>query len=190
MGLDEPCRKKCFRFEEMWLSKPSCGETIGDTWNNTWEPNPSLAILKKVARCEQELTQWSKHNFGHVRRELAEKKKMLVVAENEAITSGDNSVIRGLKDEINILLDREARMWCQRSRVLWLSKGDSNTSFFHSKATQRFKKNLIRGIKNARDESLTEHEEMGLELTKYYEELFTSSNRALLLRLLRKSHAQ
>ena len=121
-----------------------------------------------------------------MRRELVEKKKLLVVAENEVIISGDNSVIRGLKDEINILLDREARMWCQRSRVLWLSKGDSNTSFFHSKATKRFRKNLIRGIKNARGEWLTEHEEMGLELTKYYDELFTSSNPSLTVETLEK----
>ena len=92
------------------------------------------------------------------------------MAENEAIISGNNSVIKGLKAEINILLDREARMWCQRSRVLWLSKGDSNTTFFHSKATKRCKKNLIRGIKNDRGEWVTEHEKMGLEWTKYYEE--------------------
>ena len=121
-----------------------------------------------MAQCEQELTWWSKHNFGHVRRELAEKKKMLVVVENEAIISGNNSVIKGFKVEINVLLDREARMWCDRSRVLWLSKGDSNTSFFHNKSTKRYRKNLIRGIKNDRGEWVTEHEKMGLEWTKYY----------------------
>ncbi|XP_075660413.1 uncharacterized protein LOC142630317 [Castanea sativa] len=133
-----------------------------------------------------ELTWWSKHNFGHLRRELAEKKKMLVVAENEAILSRNNSRVRGLKVEINILLDREARMWCQRSRALWLSKGDSNTTFFHSKATKRFRKNLIRGIKNARGEWVTKHEEMGLELLNYYEELFSSSNSSISIEVLEK----
>ena len=39
-------------------------------------------------------------------------------------------------------------MWYQRSRVLWLSKGDNNTAFFHNKATKRFRKNLIKGIKD------------------------------------------
>lgn len=77
-------------------------------------------------------------------------------------------------------------MSCQWSRVLWLSKGDSNTAFFHSKATKRFRKNLIRGIKNARGEWLTEHEEMGLELTNYYEELFSSSNPSLNVKVLEK----
>ena len=77
-------------------------------------------------------------------------------------------------------------MWCQRSRVLWLSKGDSNTAFFHSKATKRFRKNLIRGIKNARGEWLTEREEMGLEVTTYYEELFSSSHPSLTVEALEK----
>ena len=29
-GLLEPRRKRCFRFEEIWLSDPTCGETIED----------------------------------------------------------------------------------------------------------------------------------------------------------------
>ena len=55
LGLLEPRRKRCFRFEEMWLSDPTCGETIEEVWGSTWEQNPSIAILKKVAKCELEL---------------------------------------------------------------------------------------------------------------------------------------
>ena len=52
-------RKKCFRFEEMWLSDPTCGETIEDVWGSTRYQNPSIAIMKKVANCEKELTWWN-----------------------------------------------------------------------------------------------------------------------------------
>ena len=45
--------------------------------------------------------------------------------------SGDNTRIRSLRMEINLLQDWESRIWCQKSRVLWLSKGDNNTTFFH-----------------------------------------------------------
>ena len=38
---------------------------------------------------------------------------MLVQAELEAMSSGLNFRVRELKHEINILLDREARMWKQ-----------------------------------------------------------------------------
>ena len=81
-------------------------------------------------------------------RELEIKKNQLAWAENEAMVSGNNTRVRSLRMEINLLQDQESRLWCQRSRVLWLSKGDNNTTFFHSKATKRFRKNLIKGIRD------------------------------------------
>ena len=175
-GLPEPRRKRCFRFEEMWLSDPTFGETIEEVWGSTWEQNPSIAILKKVAKCELELTWWNKHNFGHVRRELEIKKNHISLAKREAMVSGNNAQVRSLRSEINLLQDREARMWCQRSRVLWLSKGDNNIAFFHSKATKRLRKNLIRGIRDVNGNWLTDQEEIGHELESYYKDLFSTSN--------------
>lgn len=59
--------------------------------------------------------------WQHTKRIEKKKKKLLAQAEIEAMQSGDNSRIRELKNEINVLLDREARMWSQRSRVKWVS---------------------------------------------------------------------
>ena len=175
-GLPELRRKRCFRFEEMWLSDPSCGETVEEVWNSTRELNPSLAILEKVAKCEKELSWWSKHKLGHVRRELEIKKGQLALAESMAMVSGDNTRIRSLRMEINLLQDWESRMWCQRSRVLWLSKRDSNTTFFHSKATKRFRKNLIRGIRDRTGAWLIDQVEIGHVMESYYKDLFSTSN--------------
>lgn len=139
-----------------------------------------------MARCEQELTWWNKHNFGHVRRELEIKKNQLALAKNEAMVSGNNTRVRCLRMEINSLQDRESRMWCQRSRVLWLSKGDNNTAFFHSKATKRFRKNLIRGIRDRNGAWQTEQDEIGHVLESYYKELFSTSNLILEVDSLKK----
>ena len=38
-------------------------------------------------------------------------KELLQKAENEAIISGEDHQIRFLKKEINLLLDKESRMW-------------------------------------------------------------------------------
>ena len=69
-------------------------------------------------------------------------------------------------------------MWNQRSRVLWLSKGDSNSKYFHSKATKRFHKNAIFKIKDSGDRWQTHPEDIGRVISEYYEELFTTSQLA------------
>ena len=83
-----------------------------------------------------------------MRQELIRKKEMLLRAKNEAMNLRDNSRVWELKSEINVLLDREVRMWAQRSRLLWASQGDKNIKYFHSHATKRYRKNQIVGIKD------------------------------------------
>ena len=175
-GMPELRKKRCFRFEEMWLSDPTCGDMVEEVWCSIRDSNPSLAILEKVASYERELTWWNKNNFGHVRRDLEIKKKLLVLAENEAMVSGNNTRVRSIRMEINLLQDRESRMWCQRSRMSWLSKGDNNTVFFHNKTTKRFRKNLIRGIRDQNGAWLTDPEEIGHVMESYYKDLFSTSN--------------
>ena len=137
---------------------------------------PKHSHFEKMAKCEQGLLWWNKHNSGHVRRDLELKKKQLVLAENEAMVNGNNTRVRSPRMEINLLQDQESRMWCQRSRALWLSKGDSNTTFFHSKATKRFRKNLIRGIRDRNEAWLTDQGEIGRVMESYNKDLFSTSS--------------
>ena len=90
--------------------------------------------------------------------------------------SGSNLRVRSLESEINILLDKEARMWCQQSGVLWLKHGDNNTKFFHSRATQRHQKNLIRGINDCINTWKVQPDEITNVLVSYYQERFTIAN--------------
>ena len=60
--------------------------------------------------------------------------------------------------------------------MLWLSKRDNNTTFFHSKARKRFRKNLIREIRDRNGAWLTKQEEIGHMMESYYKEIFSTSN--------------
>ena len=111
-----------------------------------------------------------------MRKELEEKKKLLIQAEREAMISRSNWRVRGLKTQINILLDKEAHIWCQRSRVLWLKHGDNNTKFFHSRATQRHRKNLIRGINDHNNVWKAQPKDIANVLVSYYQDLLTTAN--------------
>lgn len=94
--------------------------------------------MPKIEQCGKALKQWSNRNFGCIRKELKLKQKLLAKAEFEALTSGINFRARQLNCEINDLLDKETRMWFQRTRALWATYGDKNSKYFHSLATQRF----------------------------------------------------
>ena len=48
-----------------------------------------------------------------------------------------------LRNEINELLDSEEIKWHQRSKVQWLGLGDRNTNYFHTRASDRRRKNTI-----------------------------------------------
>ena len=67
-------------------------------------------------------------------------------------------------------------MWAQRSRLLWAGHSDKNTRYFHSRATKRFRKNQIRGIRDEMDVWRTEPDEIAIVLTGYYQNLFTTSS--------------
>ena len=68
---------------------------------------------------------WSKTSFGSVRRELKEKqRKLLAKAEMAASRGRDVTWVRRLEQEINLLMDREAQIWSQRSKIQWLRDGD------------------------------------------------------------------
>ena len=66
------------------------------------------------------------------KKRIKKRRDMLAEEEAVALRTGSNFRIRELQSEINELLDRETRMWNQRSRILWLKNGDGNTKFFHS----------------------------------------------------------
>ncbi|KAL4599439.1 hypothetical protein ACB092_11G127300 [Castanea dentata] len=121
----------------MWMMDKGCGATIEGVWKTNFDEPWVEKILRKIDKCGLELTQWSKKKFGSVHKELETKRTQLARAERYARSGGDTSWLRTLEAEIDSLMDKEAKMWRQRSRVAWLKDGDKNTRFFHTKATQR-----------------------------------------------------
>ena len=84
--------------------------------------------------------------------------------------------INKIRKEINDLLDCEEIMWHQRSKVQWMGLGDRNTRYFHTKASERKKKNTISKILDERGmwkESALEIAEVAVS---YFEKLYRTSN--------------
>ena len=56
--------------------------------------------------------------------------------------------LRQARQSLNSWLDIEEVMWKQRSRNNYLKEGDHNTSFFHTKASNRKQQNWIQGLED------------------------------------------
>ena len=81
-----------------------------------------------------------------------------------------------LRRELNVLLDKENRMWFQRSRALWLAEGDRNTKFFHEVTTQLKKRNFIKGVQDRDGAWVTDEKAVADLFVDFYARLFTTSN--------------
>ena len=72
-----------------------------------------------------------------------DKKKLLSKAEVAALQGGSVDVFLQLKSEMNELLHMEEQMWQQRSRSHWLVLSDSNTKYFHNRASKTLYPNSV-----------------------------------------------
>ena len=68
-------------------------------------------ILGKIDKCGKDLSWWNHNVFGNVRRELRRKKELLIEEEVVAMRTGSNILIKELKEEINVLMDREHKIF-------------------------------------------------------------------------------
>jgi len=101
------------------------------------------------------------------------KKKQLVQARALSIRGGNHEQVRILKGEVYELMVKEDCMWHQRSRVDWLKSGDMNTTYFHSQATQRNRRNYILKLEKEDGFVIEEEHLIGEELVNYFTKIFT-----------------
>lgn len=65
-------------------------------------------------------------------------------------------------------------MWRQRARLEWLSAGDRNTHFFHLRASQRRKRNMIKALANSLGVLTEDPGELKALVNDFYKSLYTS----------------
>ena len=76
--------------------------------------------------------------------------------------------------ELDDLLLKQEIFWAQRSRISWLKHGDKNTKKFHSKATQRRRRNYMQDVKIFYGGWVEEVEDISQVAINYFENLFTA----------------
>ena len=101
--------------------------------------------MANLSSCAAELSKWSSSVFGQIPKKIQAKRNELNSLTLQDKDGAFSSEISRLRREINDLLDDEEIYWGQRTKPLWLKKGDKNTKFFHAQASEQRKQNTITG---------------------------------------------
>ncbi|KAL6185364.1 hypothetical protein ACLB2K_041498 [Fragaria x ananassa] len=169
-------RKKKFRFEEFWLREKDVKDVVEAGWLSGTGSNPFSSVYNKISNTREMLLSWSRTRFGNIQEMIKAVREKLAESYDTTFSSPCSMQRMGLENELQDLLHKEQTFWQQRSRVLWLAEGDLNTKFFHQRASNRKKKNTLKGLFNEDGVWCNDECEMEEIILRYYKKLFTSSN--------------
>jgi ribonuclease HI len=128
------------------------------------------ALLRSVS---SDLNTWSREVLGDMEKRIKELNVELEECRRSPLSQNIVNKEQIIRFKLERLEEQRDIYWRQRAHVQWLEKGDRNTHYFHSCASERKRKNTIHKLKGE-DGRLVEGNE-GLQelITNYYVSLFT-----------------
>ncbi|KAL0303026.1 UNVERIFIED_CONTAM: putative mitochondrial protein [Sesamum radiatum] len=81
-----------------------------------------------------------------------------------------------MKSELEELLAREELLWKQRSKAEWLREGDKNTAYFHARANERRKRNMISSLQSEEGCFTSDRENIQDIILRHFKTVYSSTN--------------
>ncbi|KAK3220321.1 hypothetical protein Dsin_014291 [Dipteronia sinensis] len=136
-----------FRFPNWWLEeKEMMKETIKGWKNCKTSGSKGFVLFSKAKAAKNALKRWLKTSKVLLKKPKEVEDKLSgidIKVETEGWTEALREERLKLMGELWKCLRREEQTWRQKSRINWLMEGYKNTSFFHSVANGRRRRNLI-----------------------------------------------
>ncbi|KAL4284684.1 hypothetical protein GQ457_16G018870 [Hibiscus cannabinus] len=159
-----------FRFDECWAREPECISVVQTLWAHSAGPFPA----RLAAICEG-LRHWQSTKRTTDWERIPRLRSEINRLSSRRLNAQGLETLLAAKGELNHLLKTKEAYWAQRSRVLWLSAGDQNTSFFHAKASARKRKNAILGLYDCDGRWQTSTAEVLRVASDYFGSLFSAT---------------
>uniref|UniRef100_A0A803PVI9 Reverse transcriptase domain-containing protein n=1 Tax=Cannabis sativa TaxID=3483 RepID=A0A803PVI9_CANSA len=171
-----PKFKSRFRFEKLWLQEEQCLEIISQQWQPlAADSDPTSCVLSNISNCASRLQQWHRSKFGDLPKKIKLSQQKVASLNNKHDTSSNHfEELKSSEAILDDLLSQEEEYWKQRSRISWLQSGDSNTRFFHQKATSRKSNNSIRMLIDDNGIEHTSLDGIAQVIQTYFHTLFTT----------------
>lgn len=135
---------KPVRIFDHWFTNPNCKSLILDKLNEV--KGSSITIKDKLKVVRQVIQNWNTQHNGLYDSaiHLLEKEPSL------ADSRGDIEESNRIQDKLRAKYDEQEAILRQKSRAIWLQKGDINTRYYHFVLKRRRWHNNIQGIMHKR----------------------------------------
>lgn len=160
-----------FRYDRRLKDQQEIKDLVSDIWRSCHY----LGVEARLALCRKAICKWCKIFQENSRKEIENLRQEL---ENQMSTDDPNE---DRIQEINRLLlkayQAEEAYWRQRSRLLWLTLGDSNSGYFHAVTKARKARNRLTVLENDDGIPFFEEDQISRLVCSYYDKLFTANQR-------------
>ncbi|KAL6211599.1 hypothetical protein ACLB2K_016822 [Fragaria x ananassa] len=131
-----------------------------------------VQLCRKIKDLGKSLLTWDRAVFKGRRRELEEVRLAMQTLLQKPHNDSDQSEKLQLCQRLNELMSIDEVYWRQRSRAIWLKDGDRNSKFFHKSASNRRKKNKLKGLYDR--QGVWQNTPQGIEevVISYFQDLF------------------
>ncbi|CAN1788451.1 Transposon TX1 uncharacterized 149 kDa protein, partial [Linum perenne] len=132
-----------------WESHPSYNSILCEAWKTRDVVVDLCSVSKRLRGLKKGLKALNNTNFSRISDRVKVGRENLEVVQAAALANPSEMTFKAMHSATFIfegLKLAEETFFHQKSRVDWLSQGDSNTRFFHSYVKARQAKNTIRKI--------------------------------------------
>ncbi|MCH80366.1 LINE-1 reverse transcriptase like, partial [Trifolium medium] len=167
---------KPFKVNNCWLKHPEFKPFVAKIWEKLEIKGKKAFVIKeKLKRLKEELRGWNREVFGILDLNIEKTVKELNEVEGLAATDGVNSVLVDKADVNKKFWDQlhfKESLIKQKSRLKWVSEGDSNTRFFHASIKSRRRRNQLVMLRRG-DEWIQGVDNIKMEVKNHFEGNFT-----------------
>ncbi|XP_073362905.1 uncharacterized protein [Aegilops tauschii subsp. strangulata] len=156
----------------MWERDPSFGDVLAEAWNDSGRAQTVSGLSAKLSNVAGTSQRWGRSKFGAVRSELRSLRLWLGELRAFPDRVGPSAEEERIEARMVELCLQEEIIWHQRARVQWLAEGDSNTKFFHRKASARRARNRISELQRTDGTVCTDEQEMANMASNFYSNLY------------------
>ncbi|KAK1319963.1 hypothetical protein QJS10_CPB04g01501 [Acorus calamus] len=160
------------------MEYPEFFDIIRTSWRGIIAASPLGVLHHKLWRLQYALRRWNKQRIGDLPVKVREAHIQLAQTLQEEqgdISSMDWLQVRIATNRLTALQRQLETFWAQRAQTKWITEGDRNSAFFHTRVQRRRARNRITVLSTADGKKLDNSPEISNHAKQYFSSHWAAS---------------